>query len=194
MECPTRVVCCYPADPGFVEAIAGLIGPVLDAAAAGHEKPPRLLLTAHGLPKRIVQAGDPYPSQVETTAAAVIAALNRPGIDWTPCYQSRVGPLEWIGPATDDEIRRAGRDRVPLIVAPISFVSEHSETLVELDLDYRDLAEASGVPAYHRVPTVGTEPGFIRSLAMLVRRACTEDRVGSCASDFAPCAMPGLAA
>lgn len=193
IECPTRVVCCYPADPGFVEAIAGLIQPVLDTAA-GYKKPPRLLLTAHGLPERIVKAGDPYPNQVETTAAAVIAALNRPGLDWTVCYQSRVGPLEWIGPATDDEIRRAGKDEVPVVVAPISFVSEHSETLVELDLDYRDLAVASGVPAYHRVPTVGTEPGFIRSLATLVSRACTEDRVGGCASGSARCAMPGLAA
>jgi ferrochelatase len=188
-----KVVCCYPADPGFVEAIAGLIRPALDAAA-GHEKPPRLLLTAHGLPKRIVQAGDPYPNQVETTAAAVIAALNRPDLDWTVCYQSRIGPLEWIGPATDDEIRRAGEDGVPLVVAPISFVSEHSETLVELDLDYRDLAVASGVPEYHRVPTVGTEPGFIQSLATLVRRACTEDRVGGCVSDLAGCAVSGLAA
>lgn len=193
IECPMRVVCCYPTDPGLVAAIAGLIRRALDAAA-GHEKPSRLLLTAHGLPKRIVRAGDPYPNQVETTAAAVIAALNRPGLDWTVCYQSRVGPLEWIGPATHDEIRRAGRDRVPVVVAPISFVSEHSETLVELDLDYRDLAVASGVPAYHRVPTVGTEPGFIRSLATLVRRACVEDRVGGCASGFARCVMPGLAA
>jgi ferrochelatase len=186
-------VCCYPSDTGFVEAIAGLIRPALDAAA-DHERPPRLLLTAHGLPKRIVQAGDPYPKQVETTAAAVMGALNRPVLDWTVCYQSRVGPLEWIGPATDHEIRRAGRDRVPVVVAPISFVSEHSETLVELDLDYRDLAIASGVPAYHRVPTVGTEPAFIQSLAALVRRACAEDRVGGCASGSARCAMPGLAA
>ena len=193
IKCPTRVVCCYPAEPGFVEAIAGLIQPALDAAA-GYEKPPRLLLTAHGLPKRIVQAGDTYPNQVETTAAAVIAAINRPDLDWTVCYQSRVGPIEWIGPATDAEVRRAGRGRVPLVVAPISFVSEHSETLVELDLDYRDLAAASGVPAYHRVPTVGTEPGFIRSLAALVRRACTEGWVGGCAADFARCAMSGLPA
>jgi ferrochelatase len=193
IECPMRVVCCYPVDPGFVDAIARLIRPVLDAAA-GHEKPPRLLLTAHGLPKRIVEAGDPYPNQIETTAAAVIGALNRPGLDWTVCYQSRVGPLEWIGPATDDEIRRAGKDKVPVVVAPISFVSEHSETLVELDLDYRDLAVASGVPAYLRVPTVGTEPGFIRSLATLVRRACTEDRVRGCAVDSARCAISGLAA
>jgi ferrochelatase len=190
---PTRVVCCYPADPGFVEAVAGMIRPALEAAA-GYENRPRLLLTAHGLPKRIVRAGDPYPNQVETTAMAVIAALNRPGLDWTVCYQSRVGPLEWIGPGTDDEIRRAGQDKVPVVVAPISFVSEHSETLVELDLDYRDVATASGVPAYHRVPTVGTEPGFIRSLAMLVRRACTEGRVGGCADGFARCAMSGLAA
>jgi ferrochelatase len=188
-----RVVCCYPAASGFVESIAGVIRPALDRAA-GLRKPPRLLLTAHGLPKRIVQAGDPYPNQVETTAAAVIAALNRPGLDWTVCYQSRVGPLEWIGPATDDEIRRAGKDRVPIVVAPISFVSEHSETLVELDIDYRDLAVASGVPAYHRVPTVGTEPGFIQSLATLVRRACTDGRVGGCAADFARCATSGLAA
>ncbi|MBV8398855.1 MAG: ferrochelatase [Acetobacteraceae bacterium] len=193
IRCPTRVVCCYPSDPGFVEAVAGMIRPVLDAAA-GHDKPLRLLLTAHGLPKRIVQSGDPYADQVETTAAAVIAALNRSGLDWTVCYQSRVGPLEWIGPATDDEIRRAGRDGVSVVVAPISFVSEHSETLVELDLDYRDLAAASGVPAYHRVPTVGTEPGFIRSLATLVCRACAEDRVGGCASNFARCAMSGRAA
>jgi ferrochelatase len=193
IKCPTWVVCCYPADPGFVEAVAGMIGPALDAAA-GHEKSPRLLLTAHGLPKRIVRAGDPYPNQVETTAAAVIGALNRTGLDWTVCYQSRVGPLEWIGPATDDELRRAGKDKVPVVVAPISFVSEHSETLVELDLDYRDLATTSGVPAYHRVPTVGTEPGFIQSLAVLVRRACTEDRVVGCAADFAHCAMSGLAA
>jgi ferrochelatase len=188
-----RVVCCYPCEPGFVEALAGMIRPAL-RSAADHEKPLRLLLTAHGLPKKIVQAGDPYPNQVETTAAAVIAALNRPGLDWTVCYQSRVGPLEWIGPATDDEIRRAGKDGVSLVVAPISFVSEHSETLVELDLDYRDLALAAGVPAYYRVPTVGTEPGFIRSLAALVRRACTEGRAGGCAADSACCTMSGLAA
>src|SRR5205823_13097656 len=121
----------------------------------------RLLLTAHGLPMKIVRSGDPYPSQVEQTAAAIAKALAKPGLDWRVCYQSRVGPLRWIEPATDEEIKRAGREGVPLIVAPISFVSEHSETLVELDLDYRDLAEASGVPAYYRVATVGLEPALI---------------------------------
>jgi ferrochelatase len=190
IESRMRVVCCYPSEPGFIEAIAGLTRPVLDAAA-GYETPPRLLLTAHGLPKKIARDDEPYPKQVEATAAAVIAALNRPGLDWGVCYQSRVGPLEWIGPATDDEIRRAGKDGVPVVVAPISFVSEHSETLVELDLDYRELAVASGVPAYHLVPTVGTEPGFIRSLAELVHRAAPEDRVESCALGFSRCAFSG---
>jgi ferrochelatase len=192
IDCSLRFVCCYPRDPGFVESLAGLIRPFLDSATA-HERPPRLLLTAHGLPKRIVTSGDPYQNQVEATAAAVIETLNRPQLDWTTCYQSRVGPLEWIGPSTDSEIRRAGKDKVPVVVAPISFVSEHSETLVELDLDYRDLAAASGVPAYHRVPTVGTEAGFIRSLAALVRRASAEDRVGGCISRLAPCALSEVA-
>jgi ferrochelatase len=187
----TRVVCCYPSDKGFIEAVAGLIRPFLDAAA-GERKPPRLLLTAHGLPQKIVHAGDPYPGQVQSTAAAVIAALDRPGIDWQVCYQSRVGPLKWIGPATDDEIRRGGRDGVPLVVVPISFVSEHSETLVELDLDYRKLAEVSGVPRYDRVPTVGVEPSFIRGLASLVRRARSHGRVGSCSSRHPLCALAGV--
>jgi len=185
-----RVVCCYPCEKGFVAAIAGLIRPVLDRAASLAPSP-RLLLTAHGLPEKIVRAGDPYRSQVESTAAAVIAALDLPGLDWQVCYQSRVGPLKWIGPGTDDEIRRAGKDGVSLVVAPISFVSEHSETLVELDLDYSHLAETSGVPAYYRVPTVGIEPAFIQSLASLVCRARTDPRVGDCASPHPWCALSG---
>ena len=170
LAAPMRTIRCYPSEQGLVEAIAGLVKPALDTAAAGG-RPTRLLLTAHGLPKRIVKRGDPYPDQVEQTAASVVAALARPELDWRVCYQSRVGPLEWIGPATDDEIRQAGKEGLALVVAPISFVSEHSETLVELDHDYHRLAEIAGVPSYHRVPTVGVEPGFIRSLATLVNRA-----------------------
>ncbi len=165
----TRVVRSYPVVRGFIDAIAGLIEAVFDEAAKSHRT--RLLLSAHGLPLKIVNAGDPYPKQIEETARAVVEALGRPNLDWTVCYQSRVGPLAWLGPATDDEIRRAGRDGVAIVVAPISFVSEHSETLVELDRDYRRLAEACGVPAYYRVPTVGTDPRFIAALAELVEAA-----------------------
>jgi protoporphyrin/coproporphyrin ferrochelatase len=169
LSASTRTIDAYPVAAGFIAALAGLIAPTLDAAV-GHGKL-RLLLTAHGLPLKIVNSGDPYPQQITETAEAVIAMLNRPGLDWVVCYQSRVGPLKWLGPATDDEIRRAGRDGAALVVVPISFVSEHSETLVELDRDYRDLAEACGVPAYYRVPTVGTDSRFISGLAELVRNA-----------------------
>jgi ferrochelatase len=77
--------------------------------------------------------------------------------------------LAWLGPSVEEELRAAGRDGIAVVIAPISFVSEHSETLVELDHDYRRLAEACGVPVYVRVPTVGTEPCFIAGLAWLVR-------------------------
>jgi ferrochelatase len=100
-----------------------------------------------------------------------VDALGIEGLDWSVCYQSRVGPLEWIGPATDAEIARAGADGKGVIVAPIAFVSEHSETLVELDIEYAHLAKTSGVPDYLRVPAVGAQPSFIAALGDLVMRA-----------------------
>ena len=162
---PCQVVRDYPCAPGLIAAQAGLIGAALDKL---QDQPVRLLLSAHGLPKKLIERGDPYQRQVEQTARAVIDALGRPGLDWTVCYQSRVGPLEWIGPATDDEIRRAGQQDRAVVIAPIAFVSEHSETLVELDIDYRKLALEHGVPAYHRVGAVGIAPEFIAALADLV--------------------------
>ncbi|MBV9551940.1 MAG: ferrochelatase [Alphaproteobacteria bacterium] len=167
LGCPTRAVEDYATADGFIAALAGLIAPMLEQASVGGGAV-RLLLSAHGLPLKIVRRGDPYPQRVERTAAAVVAALARPNLDWVVCYQSRVGPLAWLGPATDDEIGRAGREGAAIVVAPVSFVSEHSETLVELDRDYRRIAEQSGVPAYYRVPTVGTDPRFIAALAELV--------------------------
>jgi len=167
LAAPTTAVCCYPREAGFVAEIAARLRPRLEAARA--KGPVRLLLSAHGLPKQIVERGDPYQWQVEQTAAAVVAQLGEADLDWRVCYQSRVGPLEWIGPATDAEIARAGREGRALVVAPIAFVSEHSETLVELDIEYAKLARASGVLAYERVPTVDAGAAFIGGLAGLVR-------------------------
>lgn len=169
LDRPTRLVCCYPTEPGFIEAKAALVREAYDRAAA-HGRP-RLLLSAHGLPERIVKAGDPYQWQCERTAAALVERLGIGDLDWVGCYQSRVGPLKWIGPPTDEEIERAGRDGVPVVIAPIAFVSEHSETLVEIEKEYRDLAARCGVPHFERVPAVGTDPTFIAGLADLVRRA-----------------------
>ena len=182
LACPTREISAYPTEPGFIAALAGLIDRAL-AEAAGRERPGRLLFSAHGLPVKIVRKGDPYPQQIDSTARAIIAALERPPTDWRVCYQSRVGPLAWLGPAVDEEIRRAGRDRVGIVIAPISFVSEHSETLVELDRDYRRLAEQCGVPFYLRVPAVGTDRRFIAGLVQLVRgeTSRTEEPAGKAA-------------
>jgi len=167
---PTHRVCCYPEEPGFIAELAARLEPHLTAAAASG-RPVRLLLSAHGLPKKIVAAGDPYQWQVERTAAALRARLARPGLELVVCYQSRVGPLEWIGPSTESEVRRAGADQVALVVAPVAFVSEHSETLVELDQELRHVAEQAGVASYHRAPTVDTGAAFIAGLARLVRQA-----------------------
>ncbi len=160
----------YPTVFGLIAALARLVGEVL-GRVAGQQLPARLLFSAHGLPVKIVAAGDPYPDQVRQTAQAVVEALGRPGLDWAICYQSRVGPLAWLAPSVDDELKRAAHDSVGVVIAPISFVSEHSETLVELDRDYRLRSERYGVPFYERVPTVGTDPDFISALAGLVRDA-----------------------
>lgn len=169
---PTRLVCCYPAFAPYVAALAGQLAPAIDQAQRRGGRF-RLLFSAHGLPKKVIAAGDPYQAQVERTAGAVIAALGgrAAGVDWRICYQSRVGPLQWIGPATDVEVRLAGAEGTGLIVMPIAFVSEHSETLVELDIEYRELAERAGVPFYFRVPALGTDPGFIDALAALCAEA-----------------------
>ena len=169
LTAPTAQVCCYPTEDGFVAATVAHIRAAM--ADARGDISYRLLLSAHGLPKRTIQRGDPYQRQVEQSVAAIVAALDMPGLDAQVCYQSRVGPLEWIGPATDDEIRRAARDGKGVVVAPVAFVSEHSETLVELDIEYRKLAEEAGVPDYRRAATAGVHPDFIVGLAGLVRRA-----------------------
>jgi len=161
----TRTVCCYPTDPIFVAAHADTL--------RGHIGDPtvRVLFSAHGLPKRVVERGDPYQWQVEQTVAATVAALDTPDLDYVTCYQSRVGPLEWIGPSTEDEIARAGQDGKSLVIVPIAFVSEHSETLVELDIEYRELAEEVGITSYTRVPALGTHESYMAALAKAVQGA-----------------------
>ena len=107
LKVPAHPVCCYPVEDGFVRAYAALIRSAIEKLRRERgDVPFRLLLSAHGLPKRVVEGGDPYQAQVEQSAAVVVGALGEPGLDWQVCYQSRVGPLEWIGPATDDEIER----------------------------------------------------------------------------------------
>src|SRR5262249_24693305 len=113
--------------------------------------------------------------------------------DWSICYQSRVGPLKWTGPSIDEEIARAAVDQRIIVIAPIAFVSEHSETLVELDIKYKNIAAEAGAPGYFRVPAVGINRHFISALASLVREAATHDKARPycnsriCPRDFKAC-------
>ena len=169
-----RTICCYPILPAVIEAHATAIETAYKAAGS----PPntRLLFSAHGLPEKIIQQGDPYQAQIEATAAAVAKRLGT-GWDWQVCYQSRVGPLKWIGPSTPEALEAAGQAGLSVIITPIAFVSEHIETLVELDHEYAELAAEVGCPNYIRVPALCTDPGFINGLAKLTQKSL--DRGGT---------------
>jgi ferrochelatase len=177
LAAPTTRLCCWPDAPGFVAAMAARIRSVAGALQPGLSY--RLLLSAHGLPRRVIAKGDPYQWQVERSAAAIVEKLGLPALEPVVCYQSKVGRLEWLSPATDAEIRRAGADGKGVIIAPLAFVSEHSETLVELDIEYAKLAREAGVKDYRRAPTVGADPAFIGGLATLVRQALLRQEDGA---------------
>jgi ferrochelatase len=169
----SREVCCYPTAPGLIEAHAEAIRDRW--VTAGKPSNIRLLFSAHGLPQKVVDAGDPYRAQVEATAAAIAARLPELP-DWQVCFQSRVGPLKWLEPATDAEVRRAGAEGKGVLVAPIAFVSEHVETLVELDHEYARLAGEVGCAPYLRSATPGVRQPFIDDLARAALTAGGEIR------------------
>ncbi len=195
LTAPIHHLCCYPHDEGFIGAVAEMV-------ASAHRNTigprPRVIFCAHSLPEKTIAAGDPYQSQMQETAALIAQRTGIAGLDWTLSYQSRLGPVKWIGPSLVSEIRRAGVDNVPVIVAPISFVSEHVETLVELDRDVRDLAAEVGVPGFVRVPAVRTHPQYISSLVRLAgavldrgMSVCSAGVARICASRHGKCPLPG---
>ncbi len=169
LQAPQKLICCYPTDPGFVAALARITAAAIARAIAKPQAPIKVIFSAHGLPKKIVDRGDPYVAQVSASVNAVVEALSLPAAEWMVAFQSRVGPLEWVGPPTDHAIEEAAGAGKAVVVVPVAFVSEHSETLVELDIEYRHLAEKRGAAAYERAPTVAEDPDFIAGLAALVR-------------------------
>lgn len=192
---PTSKVCCYPMQKSFAASHAKLLREYYWKAAE-HGKP-RVLFSAHGLPEKVIMAGDPYQYHVEKSVAAIIQILAIDDLDYSVCYQSRVGPLKWIGPATEEEIIRAGETHTPLVVVPITFVSEHSETLVELDIDYKRLAEVNRVPSYHRVPALSTEHFYIDALVEMALSKSNSTGISSdngkrfCLRNFGGCPCKG---
>lgn len=190
------VICCFPCEENFIEAHIKTIEPVLKRLSS--KGPARILFTAHGLPKKIIANGDPYAWQVEKTVSKIVKRIKtKKNWDYVICYQSRVGPLKWLGPSTEDEIIRAGLDSRNLVVVPVSFISEHSETLVELDIEYAALAKNHKIEHYERVPALGTQDLFIKSLAQAVKEALIKGGVltvggkGICPTNFSKCLCRG---
>jgi ferrochelatase len=193
---PTTTLCCYFSDPGYIAAIAALVDEgVRDAKAA---LPPgiklRLLFSAHGLPETIIKKGDPYQAEVEATTAAVMAQLGDQDVEHLVCYQSRATPQKWLDPSTIEAIEQAGRDQVAILLIPIAFVSDHIETLVELDIENRELAAHHKVPGYFRARVPNADPAFIEALAGLARRAltngpglCSQKPTRSCGVEHKDC-------
>ncbi|WP_414573601.1 ferrochelatase [Nostoc sp. CCY 9925] len=153
--------------PGYLQAMAELIAQELEQFPNPDEV--HIFFSAHGVPKSYVEeAGDPYQQEIEECTALIMQTLNRPNAH-TLAYQSRVGPVEWLQPYTEDALKELGAQGVKdLVVVPISFVSEHIETLQEIDIEYREVAEESGIHNFRRVPAPNTHPVFINALAELV--------------------------
>ena len=195
LDKPTTTICCYPWEKGFIEASAENVKAVYKQAEEETGKKPRVLFSAHGLPEKIIKQGDPYQWQCEQSAAYIAKGTAIENLDWQICYQSRVGPLKWIGPSTEEALQKAANDRVPVVILPHAFTQEHVETLVEIEIEYREEAEKLGLHDFYRVPTVSTSAPFIEGLADQVMRHMGQNKTLShtgeplCPSSFKDCCM-----
>ncbi len=159
----TSTICCYPTNNLFIESHSKEIMKKIQNLENF-----KLIFSAHGLPEKNIKKGDPYQWQVEQSVNSIINNLAIENLDWVLSYQSRVGPLKWIGPSTEEIIVENSKLGKKIVLVPIAFVSEHSETLVELDIEYKELADKNGCVEYIRIPALGTNTDFIDSLTSLV--------------------------
>ena len=176
-QLPLRAIRSWHDHPGYLKAMAQLIEREIDACV--DPSTAHVFFSAHGVPKSYVEeAGDPYQKEIESCAALIMKTLGREN-PWTLAYQSRVGPVEWLQPYTEEALEELGEKGVKeLVVVPISFVSEHIETLEEIDIEYREIATEAGVSNFRRVPALDTDPTFIASLADLVETSLAGPEVG----------------
>ena len=183
----TKVVCCYPTEKDFILSYANLIKEKINLKKLNETI---LIFSAHGLPENKIKKGDPYQWQVEQSVNMLVKKLSMVNLNYILSYQSRVGPLKWIGPSTDVVIKEEARKNKIIIVVPVAFVSEHSETLVELDIEYRKLAEENGSKEYIRVPAVTENQDFINSLKSSILQASEGEKFTSslrCLEKFKKC-------
>jgi ferrochelatase len=183
----TKTICCYPTENNFIASHVLLIKKTLKVIEDNNFK---LIFSAHGLPKSKIKKGDPYQWQVEETVKKIMSNLESENLNYVISYQSRVGPLKWIGPSTEEVIIKYSNEKKGIVIVPIAFVSEHSETLVELDIEYKKLAEKNGCGFYKRVPTPGIEENFIKGLTELVLKQETRGNFVSslmCPNKYVKC-------
>jgi len=159
----TKTICCYPEDKKFIKAHSKLIIEKIKKL-----KNFKLIFSAHGLPEKNIKKGDPYQWQIEQSVKRIMDEINDANIDYILSYQSRVGPLKWIGPSTEEVIVKNSKLNKHLVIVPIAFVSEHSETLVELDIEYEKLAKTNGCSNYTRIEALGVNENFIDGLSDLI--------------------------
>lgn len=167
-----REITNWPDHEGYASLLRRTVDEVIEEAEAERGTSTdriHILFSAHSLPMKIVELGDPYPSDIKRTITAITKGLNHP---WSLCFQSRNGKLPWLEPYLEDEIKRLGVEGARrLVVVPVSFVSDHIETLFELDQLYADLAKAHGITHYHRARTFNGDPEFPRVLRSVLAEA-----------------------
>jgi len=183
----TKIICCYPTEKNFILSYAKLIKEKINLIKL-HQT--TLIFSAHGLPENKIKQGDPYQWQVEQSVKELVKKLSIDNLNYILSYQSRVGPLKWIGPSTEAVIKKEAKKGRILIIVPVAFVSEHSETLVELDIEYKKLAEENGSKEYIRVPAVTINKDFINSLKASILQASGGEKLTSsikCLDKFKKC-------
>ena len=188
----TKTICCYPTENNFIESHISLIKKALKILENNNFK---LIFSAHGLPENKIKNGDPYQWQVEATVKEIMSKMKNENLDYIISYQSRVGPMKWIGPSTEEVIIKYSKEKRGIVIVPIAFVSEHSETLVELDIEYKKLAKKNGCNFYKRVPALGIEENFIKGLTELVLQKQTKGNFVSsvmCPNKYIKCPCLGL--
>jgi ferrochelatase len=166
---PIQIIDCWYDFAPYVDALVEVVREGLKDLPGA-----TVLFSAHGLPVKLIRDGDPYLDQIKGTVAAVTAKL--PEVPWELAFQSRTGPVRWLDPSTPDVIRKlAGQGVRDVLVVPVSFVSDHIETLHELDIEYGHLAQSLGIREFRRSPSLNLRPGFISALAALVEAAIEKD-------------------
>lgn len=169
-ESNLTVVDSWAGRPAYLEALAGTVFEALERIPVGRRDDAVILFSAHGVPVRLIRKGDPYLEETRTTVEGIARRLgNRP---YELAFQSRLGPVRWLKPSLPEILKAlAARGAPPVVIVPVSFVSDHIETLYELDIQHRLMAEELGFTIYERAPALNVRPDFIEALAQLVRDA-----------------------